>query len=118
MKEHFSCYLSENTPLPMIYTDDAIDATLQLMDAKSENLTVRTSYNIHSMTFTPKQIAAQIAKVIPGFTISYQINPLKQQIAQSWPSEFIDEQARRDWGWKPKYDIAAMTREIINNLTP
>lgn len=58
MKEHFSCYLSENTPLPMIYTDDAIDATLQLMDAKSENLTVRTSYNIHSMTFTPKQIAA------------------------------------------------------------
>ena len=102
----------------MIYTDDAIDATLQLMEAKPENLTVRTSYNLHSMTFTPREIAAEIAKVIPGFTISYEISSLRQQIAESWPHGFVDEEARRDWGWKPKYDIAAMTREIIKHLTP
>jgi len=75
----------------MIYTDDAIDATLQLMEAPAESLTVRTSYNIHSMSFTPRQIAAEIAKALPGFSIAYDINPLKQKIAESWPHEYIDD---------------------------
>jgi nucleoside-diphosphate-sugar epimerase len=81
MHEPFSCYLKHDTPLPMIYTDDAVDATLQLMAAPTQNITIRTSYNIHSMTFTPQQIATEIAKVIPDFRISYDINILKQKIA-------------------------------------
>lgn len=70
------------------------------------------------MSFTPREIAAEIGKVIPGFSIEYEINPLRQKIAESWPHAFIDQEARKDWGWKPRYDLAAMTREIIKNLTP
>lgn len=85
MGEKFVCYLKEDTYLPMVYTDDAIDGTLQLMDAPKEKLTVRTSYNINGITFNPRELGAEIKKNIPGFEMEYQIQDLRQRIANSWP---------------------------------
>lgn len=83
--QKFKCYLKEDSMLPMIYTDDAIDATLQLMDAPKQNITIRTSYNLHGFSFTPKEIGAEIKKNIPTFEMEYNIDQMRQGIANSWP---------------------------------
>jgi nucleoside-diphosphate-sugar epimerase len=111
----YTCFLSENTPLPMLYMPDAIRATLELMEAPAERLTVRTSYNLSGMSFTPAEIAASIRKQVPGFEVGYQPD-FRQAIADSWPGSIDDSAARQDWGWQPEYDLDAMTKDMLLHL--
>ncbi|WP_408036763.1 NAD-dependent epimerase/dehydratase family protein [Tenacibaculum aestuarii] len=114
-KGTFECFLSENTRLPMMYMDDAINATIQLMQADEESIKTRTSYNLAAISFTPKEIAEEIKKYIPDFTITY--NPdFRQAIADSWPQVIDDSAARKDWGWRHQFDLASMTKDIITSL--
>lgn len=114
-KGTFECFLSENTRLPMMYMDDAINATIQLMQADAEKIKTRTSYNLAAISFTPKEIATEIKKYIPDFTITY--NPdFRQAIADSWPQVIDDSAARKDWGWRHQFDLASMTKDIITSL--
>ncbi|MCC7301889.1 MAG: NAD-dependent epimerase/dehydratase family protein [Bacteroidia bacterium] len=111
----YSCFLSENTTLPMMYMDDAIRGTIELMEAPAEKVKIRSSYNLSGMSFSPKEIAASIQKHIPDFSISYQPD-FRQQIADSWPQSIDDAQAREHWGWKPEYDLDRMTEVMLKNL--
>jgi len=113
--EKFSCFLNEHTYLPMMYMDDAINATLQLMEAPKEKITIRTSYNISGLSFSPAEIYQSIVKHYPNFEIEYQ-SDFRQAIADSWPNSIDDSKARADWGWNPKFDLEAMTSAIITNL--
>jgi nucleoside-diphosphate-sugar epimerase len=98
-----------------MYMPDAIRATIELMEAPSEKISVRTSYNLSAMSFSPKQIGAEIKKHIPEFEMMY--NPdYRQGIAESWPQSIDDSIARRDWGWKEQYDLSAMTEDMLENL--
>ena len=111
----YSCFLQEDTYLPMMYMPDAIRATIELMEAPSSKLSVRTSYNVAGMSFSPKEIAAEIKKHIPGFSIDYKPD-YRQQIANSWPQSIDDTVARGDWGWQPEFDLALMTKDMLENL--
>jgi nucleoside-diphosphate-sugar epimerase len=111
----YECFLSENTALPMMYMPDAIRATIELMEAPAEKIKIRSSYNLSAMSFTPKEIAAEIQKHIPDFTISYKPD-FRQQIADSWPQSINDEQARTDWGWKNQYDLPTMVEDMLKNI--
>jgi nucleoside-diphosphate-sugar epimerase len=111
----YECFLSENTRLPMMYMNDAVDATIKLMQAKPEEVKIRNGYNLAAIDFTPKEIATEIKKHIPEFEITYTPD-FRQQIADSWPQSINDSQARRDWNWKHKFDLKTMTEDIINNL--
>ncbi len=111
----YQCFLSENTYLPMMYMPDAIKATLDLMEAESATIKNRTSYNLGAMSFSPSEIAKAIQKHIPNFTISY-LPDFRQAIADSWPSSIDDQEARKDWGWKPDYDLEKMTEDMLKNL--
>lgn len=111
----YECFLSEDTYLPMMYMDDAIKATLDLMHADAQKITVRTSYNVSGMSFSPKEIAQSIQKIIPEFTITYAPD-FRQSIADSWPNSIDDSQARNDWNWKPNYDLDKMTQTMLNNI--
>jgi len=113
--EKFSCFLNEHTYLPMMYMDDAINATLQLMDAPKEKITIRTSYNISGLSFSPAEIFQSIVKHYPNFEIEYQ-SDFRQAIADSWPNSIDDSAAKVDWAWHPKFDLEAMTSVIISNL--
>ena len=112
---NYECFLSENTRLPMMYMNDAVNATLQLMQAKSENIKVRTSYNLAAIDFTPKEIAAEIKKHIPNFSVTYSPD-FRQKIADSWPSSIDDSEARKDWNWNHQFDLKSMTEDILKNL--
>lgn len=113
--EVFSCFLSEDTYLPMMYMPDAIKATISLMDAPKEQIKVRTSYNISALSFSPKEIYESILKEIPDFKIKYEPD-FRQKIADSWPDSINDSAARSDWGWNPDFDLDKMTKDIITNL--
>ncbi len=114
-EKKYECFLEEDTYLPMMYMPDAIKATIELMEAPEEKIKIRTSYNISGMSFSPKEIAAEIKKHIPEFTISY--NPdYRQKIANSWPQSIDDSVARRDWGWKEDYGLEQMTKDMFENL--
>ena len=111
----FECFLKSDTYLPMMYMDDAVKATLDLMQAPAEKVKIRSSYNISAMSFSPAEIAAEIKKHIPEFTISY--NPdFRQAIADSWPKSIDDSAARKDWGWKHQFGLKEMTKEILEKL--
>jgi nucleoside-diphosphate-sugar epimerase len=114
---HYDCFLREDTYLPMMYMPDAIQATMQLMSAPASSISVRTSYNIAGMSFSPKEIAASIRTHIPEFTIGYAPD-YRQAIADSWPQSIDDQVATRDWGWKPAYDLDRMTADMLANLPP
>ena len=116
-KEHqkYTCFLREDTYLPMMYMPDAIRATIELMEAPSSRIAVRTSYNVSGMSFSPREIAAEIQKHIPGFTISYTPD-YRQAIADSWPQSIDDSAARHDWGWKNEFDLPSMTTDMLENL--
>jgi len=111
----FTCFLKEDTPLPMIYMRDAVRATLEIMDAPRENIKIRTSYNIAAISFTPQQIAKAIQKHIPDFKITYEPD-FRQAIADSWPASISDVRAREDWGWKHEYNLQKMVKDMILNL--
>ena len=111
----FECFLKPDTYLPMMYMDDAVKATQDLMEAPAEKVKIRSSYNVAGMSFCPAEIAAEIKKHIPEFEITY--NPdFRQSIADSWPKSINDSPARIDWGWEPTFDLEEMTNEILKNL--
>ncbi|WP_203295250.1 NAD-dependent epimerase/dehydratase family protein [Luteirhabdus pelagi] len=108
-------FLKEGTALPMMFMDDAIRATVDLMDAPAEKIKVRSAYNLSAMSFAPEEIAESIKVHIPDFSIEYEPD-FRQEIADSWPSSIDDSEARNDWGWQHEYSLADMTAEIIKNL--
>lgn len=113
--EAFSCFLDADERLPMIFMDDAIRATLELMDAPKSAISVRTSYNLAGLDFTPREIAAAIQQQLPGFAVSYEPDH-RQDIAAGWPDSIDDSAARNDWGWQPAFDLEAMTKEMLQVL--
>ncbi|MEQ8425080.1 MAG: NAD-dependent epimerase/dehydratase family protein, partial [Cyclobacteriaceae bacterium] len=111
----YECFLSKDTYLPMMYMNDAVKATIDLMEAPAEKVKIRSSYNISSMSFCPDEIAASILKHIPEFKITY--NPdFRQKIADSWPKSIDDSRARADWNWQHGFDLDQMTEDILTNL--
>lgn len=114
-QKKYNCFLSEDTYLPMMYMPDAIRATLELMNAPADQISVRTSYNVSGMSFSPKEIGASIQAHIPDFTMTYKPDS-RQQIADSWPQSIDDTVANKDWGWKPQYDLSLMTKDMLENL--
>lgn len=114
-EKKYESFLKPDTYLPMMYMPDAIRATLELMEAPAEKIRVRTSYNLSSMSFSPKEIAAEIKKHIPEFEISYKPD-YRQSIADSWPQSIDDSVARADWGWEHEYDLTRMTKDMFENL--
>jgi len=111
----YTSFLSEDTALPMMFMDDAIRATISLMETEAGNLSIRSSYNLGGISFTPKELAASIQKEIPEFTIDYAPD-FRQPIADSWPSSIDDSQAQKDWNWKHEYDINKMTKTMLDGL--
>jgi len=111
----FICFLEEDCVLPMMYMSDAVKATIDLMDAPAENITVRGSYNVAAISFSPDEIAESIKKEIPGFEIEYDPD-YRQEIALSWPDVIDDSVAREDWNWKHSYSLDKMTKDILANL--
>ena len=115
-EKKYECFLQEDTYLPMMYMPDAIRATIELMEAPESKISIRTSYNLSGMSFSPKEIAAEIKQHIPEFEITYK-SDYRQEIANSWPQSIDDSVARNDWGWKEDYDLSKMTSDMLNNLT-
>ena len=111
----YTSFISENTAMPMLYMDDAINATLKLMEAPKENLTVRTSYNLGGLSFTPKELATEIKNEMPDFEIDYKPD-FRQAIADSWPASIDDSIAQKDWGLTYKFGITEMTKDMLKNL--
>lgn len=111
----YTSFLSEDTYLPMMYMDDAIRATIELMEAPAEKMLTRMSYNLSGMSFSPKEIAASIQKHIPDFSIDYAPD-FRQKIADGWPKSIDDSAAREHWGWKPQFDLDRMTIDMLTNL--
>jgi nucleoside-diphosphate-sugar epimerase len=114
-EKRYACFLKPDTYLPMMYMPDAIRATIELMEAPTERIGVRTSYNLAGMSFSPSEIAAEIAALVPGFEVTYAPD-YRQSIADSWPQSIDDSVARADWGWKPEFDLKRMTRDMLDNL--
>ncbi len=111
----YECFLKEETTMPMMYMDDAIRATIEIMEAPAEKIKIRSSYNLAAISFDPKEIAEEIKKHIPDFTITYEPD-FRQKIADSWPASIDDSRAREDWGWKHDFDLAEMTNIMLENL--
>ena len=114
-ENHYTSFLKEDTYLPMMYMPDAIRATIELMEAPKDKISVRTSYNLSGVSFSPAEIAEAIKKHIPGFSVDYKPD-YRQAIADSWPKSIDDTPARNDWGWKPEYDLESMTKDMLDNL--
>ncbi len=114
-EKKYECFLKEDTYLPMMYMPDAIRATIELMEAPASKINIRTSYNVSGMSFSPREIGAEIGKHVEGFTMTYKPD-YRQAIADSWPQSIDDTVARNDWGWKEEFDLAAMTSDMLKNL--
>lgn len=113
--KRYECFLKEDSMLPMMHMEDAIRATIEIMHAPAEQIRIRGSYNVAGMSFDPKEIAAEIKKHIPDFTITYKPD-FRQQIADSWPQSINDHEARQHWNWKPAYDLPALVDNMLKNL--
>jgi nucleoside-diphosphate-sugar epimerase len=114
-EKRYKCFLKKDTYLPMMYMPDAIRATIELMEAPSAAITIRTSYNISGMSFSPSEIAGEIREHIPGFAITYEPD-YRQPIAESWPQSIDDSVARKDWKWQPNFDLKNMTSDMLDNM--
>ncbi|TDQ10338.1 NAD-dependent epimerase/dehydratase family protein [Pedobacter metabolipauper] len=112
----YASFLNAATELPMMYMDDAIRGTIELMDAEASKISIRSSYNFTGVSFTPEILAAEIRKYIPEFKLTYTENDPRQAIANSWPRSIDDSYAVKDWGWKPEFDLAKMTDDMLKNL--
>jgi nucleoside-diphosphate-sugar epimerase len=113
---HYDCFLDADTQLDMMYMPDAIDAAIQLMTADGRKLRHRNAFNITAMSFTPRQLAAEIQKHLPGFKIGYRIDPVRQAIADSWPRHMDDSAARAEWGWRPRFDLSKMVEDMLEKI--
>jgi len=114
---HYDCFLNADTRLDLMYMSDAIRATIDLMEADGKRLAHRNAYNITAMSVTPRELAGAIMRRLPRFTIGYTVDPLRQAIADSWPRHMDDRAAREEWGWKPKFDLDNMVKEMLETLT-
>jgi nucleoside-diphosphate-sugar epimerase len=114
--QRYTCFLESDTRLDMMYMPDAVKAIIELMEADPDNLRHRNSFNIAAMNFTPEELTQAIRRHVPGFTIDYQVDPLRQAIADSWPDSIDDSAAREEWGWAPDYDLESMTADMLDNL--
>ncbi len=112
----YDCFLEADTVLPMMYMPDALRATVDLMEAESSRLKVRSSYNVAAMSFSPDMISRSIQKILPGFTITYTPD-FRQQIAATWPQSIDDSVAQAQWDWKPDYDLDAMTKDMLAHIS-
>jgi nucleoside-diphosphate-sugar epimerase len=109
--------LKEGTFLDMMYMPDALRAAVELMEADPSKLIHRNAFNLTAMMLAPETIGAEIKKRIPEFTLDYQIDPLRQVIADSWPNSLDDSAARKEWGWMPEYDLESMTADMLQNIS-
>ncbi len=114
-KGNYDCFVNENTILPMMYMDDAVNATIQLMEAESKKITVRTAYNLTAVSFSAKELAENVTQHIKDFTCTFTPDE-RQKIADSWPSTIDDSQARKDWGWQHQFDLNQISIDMIKNL--
>lgn len=114
-EKQYTSFLKEDTYLPMMYMPDAIRGTIELMEAPASKISIRHSYNLSAMSFSPKEIGAEIKKHIPDFKLDYQPD-YRQSIADSWPQSIDDSVATKDWGWKPEYNLPKMTKDMLENL--
>ena len=115
-EKHYTCYLGQDTALPMMYMPDAIGSLTNLSEADLSRLKHHANFNVNALSFTPTDIAAAIRRHIPDFTIDYDVDPLRQAIADSWPNSLDDSVAREEWGWAPRYDMDAMVVDMLENL--
>ena len=113
---HYTCFLRGDTALDMMYMPDAIRAILRIMEADAARLSHRNAFNVTAMNFTPEILAAEIRKHIPDFAIDYEVDTIRQAIADTWPRSIDDSAARAEWGWAPSYDLAAMTKDMLEKL--
>jgi nucleoside-diphosphate-sugar epimerase len=113
---HYDCFLAADTQLDMMYMPDAIDAAIKLMNTDPGQLRHRNAFNVTAMSFNPAELAAEIQKHIPDFTIGYRVDPARQAIASSWPRHMNDSAARTEWDWRPHYDLAAMVRDMLEKI--
>jgi nucleoside-diphosphate-sugar epimerase len=111
----YECFLKEDTVLPMMYMPDAIKGTIALMEAPADKISVRSGYNLSGISFAPKDVVEEIRKLIPEFSVTYKPD-FRQAIADSWPQSIDDSFARKDWGWSPDFDLAKMSRDMIENI--
>jgi nucleoside-diphosphate-sugar epimerase len=114
--QRYTCYLGADSSLDMMYMPDAIKAMIDLMEADGQELSNRNAYNITAMSFTPEILAAAIKKHIPDFKIDYNVDPIRQRIADSWPNSMDDSAARAEWGWNPDYNLQTMTVDMIDKV--
>ncbi|MGI9403089.1 MAG: L-threonine 3-dehydrogenase, partial [Hyphomicrobium sp.] len=112
----YTCFLKAGTRLDMMYMPDALAAMIQVMEAKAGLLHHRNAYNVTAMSVTPAEIAEAIRQHIPGFAVDYDVDPVRQAIADSWPRALDDSEARKDWSWAPRYDLEAMTKDMLTRL--
>jgi nucleoside-diphosphate-sugar epimerase len=112
----YQCPLEEDTMLPMMYMEDAVEATIKIITTEKGKIKVRTSYNLASFSFSPKMIAEELKKYLPNFKIAYKIDPQIQKIADSWPKSIDDSRARKDWGWKPKFSFEETVEIMFKNI--
>jgi nucleoside-diphosphate-sugar epimerase len=113
----YTCYIKAGTFLDMMYMPDAIKAAIDLMEAPAEKLEHRNAFNVTAMSFDPEIIAAEIKKHIPEFTMDYDVDPVRQAIAETWPNNMDDTAAREEWGWKPAYELPGMAKDMIETLS-
>jgi len=114
--EHYTCFLKADSRLDMMYMPDAIKAAIDVMEADPSRLVHRNAFNVTAMNFTPEELAAEIRKHIPDFEMDYKVDPVRQAIADSWPHSLDDSAARQEWDWEPRYDLAAMVLDMLENL--
>lgn len=115
-KGEYTCYLEKGTHIDMMYMPDAINAIITLMEADPAKLCHRSSYNVTAMSLSPQDIAEEISKHIPDFRIRYDVDPIRQSIAESWPNSIDASAAKQEWGFKAEYDLEKMTKEVLQNL--
>lgn len=113
----YTCYLKPDTYMDMMYMPDAIKAAIDIMEADPKKLLHRNAFNVTAMSFAPEKIANEIKRYIPDFVIEYNIDPVRQAIADSWPNKMDDSAAREEWGWKPSYGLASMTKDMLEKLS-
>ncbi|MED6295666.1 MAG: NAD-dependent epimerase/dehydratase family protein [Chloroflexota bacterium] len=115
-KDSYECYLSPDTSLPMMYMPDAINSLIMLYQADYEDLMHHSDFNVHAMTFTPRELATEVTRINPKFEIYYKVDPVRQSIADSWPSSLDDSAARNEWDWKPHYSLRELAEDMYKNL--